>query len=1566
MNSKNRIAIALALATLYVTARGQEGAPIEIPYPLSSGPHINETGSTLDVWTTVVDVPFAGTLQLGLASAIMGSLQDSVVVESLLDGEVQELHEPDLQLWRRQTAWFNGTRVAITLRLAPGSYGAIDIALVRAGPPLPAGTESLCGPDERGSSTDGRVCRILGNGGICTGWLVSEFSRIITAGHCVNCPSFCPSCASGVSSPGALVVAQFNVPQSTGSGAIVAPPIQHQYPVLSIDISLPIAGSCPESGNDWAIATLGPNSSGVSASTNQAAWFALANFAPAPGATVRVTGFGSDSGPVVLNFTQQSATGPVLNSANYYRYAVDTEGGTSGGPVMIEGGEADDQVVAINTNSGCTAPPTTGNGGTSLQGATIRAFLVGQGIVDNYSLLEGVSQSIVKANTWFSLAFGAGKWNAVTIVPDGDWDLSIANSATNGTGNEVTALLANGRLGSPSWTSGTAYRKIAGPGARLQHAVAETFTIGTGYTGSLSGSRLARLLEFHVPVAGPYDVSVLGTPGLPWTLLGPGADASWVDLEASTVLGASSIGGSLLNDVTLSVGWHALLVHRASSATLNSTEAFSVTVCASGSSSLVLQENVPTTVTNPCQVFVTPTFNNRWNVVSLASPSTWDTFVGTAVSQSNSTSNLVLADGRAGPIPSGQGTFIRRSGADPAVAEMGRATTSAVNTAWQFTLPAGAAFRAMEFNVPTAGTWSVQLAGPIGLGWRLFAPQASGAWIDIDDHLASGLLGGPPMDLPLSPGWHCIALHRIGSFPTTATSGTVNVCSSSVLALASGGAAATVTAPCQTFELAATAGVWDAAAITSDASTNWNLAMGTADATAPAGICDFAIADGHFAPIMMRRATVARVSGTGSGFVQQASRSTLTPGVSLPLSFNTSTIARIVEVPILVADRYDLSVTGNSGLAWDFFTPRANASWVTRASAHFATQSVGGPGVSNVPLQPGVHAIVIYRQVGTGAASCAASVQPTPHPVPALSSLSPSSTTAPALVPLLTLTGSGFDDAAQVRWNGTPIPTAFVSTNQLTATPPASLFSTGIAAAITVFNPAPGGGTSNPLTFTVLNPVPTLTLVSQSTVTAGGPGYSTTVIGSGFTPSTVIQWNGIPLTTVAALPPSLIDVAVPASLIAAGGTASLTAFSPAPGGGTSAPLTLTINNPVPSVSSISPSEVAVGGPAFSLTVIGSSFNAQSVVRLGTTNLTTTLVSQTQLQAAVPASAIATTGAYAVTVQNPAPGGGVSGLSNLSVTYPIPVLSSLNLSSVIAGQSAQTLVATGTGFSGATQLSISGTPRPTTLLGPTTLETLLTAADLAAPGSIPVFALNPAPGGGPSTTLSITARAPALLSLAPPLIPIQTLASPPVTLTITGADFLPWAVVYANGVPLSTIVLGSTLTANLPASILQAREPGGITINVSNGPLAVSNSRALVVGDGGNNSGTIRRHPLAPAPLQPYAALLEGGVPGAVFSLYVDLGAQPPVTAFPDANANLVLAVTPFAGSPGPLIPLIEGLGVFGSPTFTTLLADGSFALPGFVVPATQFGIDLTIQAAYLDASAPYGFRLTWARRPDQL
>ena len=62
--------------------------------------------------------------------------------------------------------------------------------------------------------------------------------------------------------------------------------------------------------------------------------------------------------------------------------------------------------------------------------------------------------------------------------------------------------------------------------------------------------------------------------------------------------------------------------------------------------------------------------------------------------------------------------------------------------------------------------------------------------------------------------------------------------------------------------------------------------------------------------------------------------------------------------------------------------------------------------------------------------------------------------------------GQNFVASSVVRWNGSDRPTTSDAINGLVAQISASDIAAAGTAAVTVFNPAPGGGTSNSLTFT--------------------------------------------------------------------------------------------------------------------------------------------------------------------------------------------------------------------------------------------------------------------------------------------------------------------------------------------------------------------------------------------------------------------------------------------------------------------------------------------------------------------
>lgn len=272
------------------------------------------------------------------------------------------------------------------------------------------------------------------------------------------------------------------------------------------------------------------------------------------------------------------------------------------------------------------------------------------------------------------------------------------------------------------------------------------------------------------------------------------------------------------------------------------------------------------------------------------------------------------------------------------------------------------------------------------------------------------------------------------------------------------------------------------------------------------------------------------------------------------------------------------------------------------------------------------------------------------NPVPTTTSISPSSKLVGDAQFTMTVNGTNFVSNSVVRNNGSDRTTTFVSSTQLTCTIPASDMTTAGTFNITVFNPAPGGGTSNAQTFTVNNPVPTTTSISPSSKVVGDAQFTMTVNGTNFVSTSVVRNNGSNRTTTF-VSSTQLTCTIPASDMTTVGTFNITVFNPTPGGGTSNAQTFTVNNPIPTTTSISPTTKIKGSAQFTMTVNGTNFVPASVVRRNGADRTTTFVSSTQLTCTIPASDMTSTGTFNITVFNPTPGGGTSNAQTFTVVNP---------------------------------------------------------------------------------------------------------------------------------------------------------------------------------------------------------------------------------------------------------------------------------------------------------------------------
>jgi trimeric autotransporter adhesin len=171
-----------------------------------------------------------------------------------------------------------------------------------------------------------------------------------------------------------------------------------------------------------------------------------------------------------------------------------------------------------------------------------------------------------------------------------------------------------------------------------------------------------------------------------------------------------------------------------------------------------------------------------------------------------------------------------------------------------------------------------------------------------------------------------------------------------------------------------------------------------------------------------------------------------------------------------------------------------------------------------------------------------------------LASLDPTSVNLGSGEFMLTATGTGFGTGDVVTWNGTQLITTVAAnqSTQATAQVTADLLTTAGTASVSVATADPTVATKSQ-TFTISgqnNPTPSISSLSPSSATHGGIDFELRINGSGFAPTSFVEFNGAFCAT-AFISNSQLVAYVQAANIATAGTVSVQVISPAPGGGTS-------------------------------------------------------------------------------------------------------------------------------------------------------------------------------------------------------------------------------------------------------------------------------------------------------------------------------------------------------------------------------------------------------------------------------
>ncbi len=248
-------------------------------------------------------------------------------------------------------------------------------------------------------------------------------------------------------------------------------------------------------------------------------------------------------------------------------------------------------------------------------------------------------------------------------------------------------------------------------------------------------------------------------------------------------------------------------------------------------------------------------------------------------------------------------------------------------------------------------------------------------------------------------------------------------------------------------------------------------------------------------------------------------------------------------------------------------------------------------------------------------------------------------------------------------------------------------------------------------------------------------------------------------------------------------------------------------NAVPSISSLSPASVARNSPLFTLTITGANFSPGTSILWNGVTRPAVYVSSTQLTTIIVPTDVAVTGTVPVAAIS------TQGRQSAPVTFTVgpaaPVVTSVAPSSIAAGSAATSLTVLGSEFTTASVVRFNGTARTTTFVSSTELSAALTAADLATGALAQIIVSTPNAGASQPVTLTVVNPAPAVSATSPAYAAV---GAGPVTLTVTGTNFVGTSIVRWNGADRATTYVSPTqLTAAIAATDLAALGTASVTV-----------------------------------------------------------------------------------------------------------------------------------------------------------
>ena len=446
------------------------------------------------------------------------------------------------------------------------------------------------------------------------------------------------------------------------------------------------------------------------------------------------------------------------------------------------------------------------------------------------------------------------------------------------------------------------------------------------------------------------------------------------------------------------------------------------------------------------------------------------------------------------------------------------------------------------------------------------------------------------------------------------------------------------------------------------------------------------------------------------------------------------------------------------------------------------------------------------------------------HPVhvsPVILTISPATAPAGGAAVPVTVTGIGLTASEVLVWSvpgrQTVIIPSLVDSTKLTAVIPAELLATAQSARIQVVDSLNELTSATSVAFDILA-VPTIASLSPNPVDAGGVEFLLTLTGSGFVPSSVVNWANTPIGTTYVSSTQLRADITP-ELRALSGTFPLTVSNSGVARSAAVPFTVS-----PVLFTVSPASAAAGGPAVNITATGVGFTRNDVLTFNAAALATTYVSSTALTAAIPAASLRTAGTATVQVIDSTGAG-----RSLGQPFPIvaaPSIGTMVPASATAGSPAFTLTVSGANCPAGCVVQWNGAPLNTSHPSDTTVTAAVPANLIATAGTASIRLVNQNGGTSNTATFTINPAAALIASLSPGSIPAGSAAFP---LTVYGSGFVPGSQVQWNGSGLSTsYVSGTQVTAMVTADLVNVRAGVSAAVTVMNPGGAVSNSVTMAI------------------------------------------------------------------------------------------------------------------------------------------